>query len=134
MRSLLPLIATCFVLTGCFAPLSQTPDTEIEKLSISQICARGQVKNELALAEKIALKRGESCDGAKSLCMQAGLKPNSSKWAECYIQAKGVVAQQDAANAARAAAHQANIANIQNNINANKPRTCFGSYNSVTCY
>lgn len=134
MKSILPLIVTCFVLTGCFTPLSQAPNTEIEKLSVSQICARGQIKGEVVLAEKIVSKRGETCDEAKKLCMQAGLKPNSSKWADCYINAKGVIAQQEATAAAYSAANQARIAAIQNNINANRPRTCYGGYNSVTCY
>lgn len=49
-------------------------------------------------------------------------------------QQQQAIAQQEQAAAANRAAFAALQANIQNNINANRPRTCYGGYNSVTCY
>ena len=122
------------LLTACAAPLSTTPDATINQMSLEDVCDAGSFNDEMTLAEQIANRRNQSCDPAKQLCFEAGLKPSSQKWPECFINAKGVVAQQEAAKAARAGALAAMQANIQNNINATRPRTCYGTGNAVTCY
>ncbi len=136
MNSKITLILSFLLLTsvvGC-TPLSQRPQEEINNMSSEDVCSVGSMADENSLAEKIANERGTSCNAAKAMCLDAGLKPTSKEWANCYIQASGVIAQKEAARASQAAAAAAIQANIQNNMNANRPRTCYGSYGSTTCY
>lgn len=111
------------VLTGCAAPLTQTPETDIARMSREDICDAGTWNDEQSLAEQILNKRGMSCDAAKQLCYEAGLTPKSPQWPECFINAKSVIAQEAAARAANAAAASAMQANIQRSIQAVTPRT-----------
>lgn len=113
------LLLTCVV--GC-TPLSQRPQAEINTMSSEDVCSVGSFSDEENLAEKIVNGRGTSCDKASALCYKAGLKPTQKEWANCYVQARGVIAQEEAAEASRASANAAMQANIQRNIDAVRPR------------
>lgn len=86
-------------------------------------------KTKLVLSE--IKRRKIECEPAAILCNEAGIVRGDARFPACYIQAKGMIMQNEAAEHANSVARQANI---QNNLNANKPRTCSSYGNHVTCY
>lgn len=134
MRKTLLLV---LVLAGCAAPLSKMTPEKIASLSDHQVSLYCTLEPG-AQTEALARARGFSCDKATTLCWKAGLTEKSPKWSDCYVQAAGIVSQAEAADAARRAAYATSMQNVaaQNAmVNAmNRPRTCSGFGNSVTCY
>ncbi len=139
IKNSLITIVFCFWLQGCapLPPLNTLSESQKSALTLEQItkyCA----EQPSADSEALARTRGFSCDRATNLCWKAGLKEKDKGWAECYIQATGIIAQSDAAEAARESAAIAAYQSIQaqNNLaNAmNRPRSCYTIGNMVNCY
>ena len=127
------------LLTGCavFIPLNTLSPEQKAALTNEQVT--GYCDSEPgAESEQLARARGFSCDRATNLCWKSGLKEKDKGWSECYIQATGIIAQSDAAEAALESAQIAAYQSIQAQnamVNAmNRPRTCYNMGYSVSCY
>jgi len=133
-------LLACILLAGCIAPLPPLNTLTIDQraaLTVEQV-ADYCVSQPSVESEKLARSRGFSCDRATNLCWKSGLKEKDKGWSDCYIQATGIIAQSDAAEAARQSAAAAAFQSIQAQnamVNSmNRPRTCYNIGNSVSCY
>lgn len=134
MKFFFMLVTTLFI-TGCHAgfTVSEMDANQIKTVSDKDLCDTYNWnldgKTESVLSE--VKRRKLECDPAAVMCLDAGLKRGDPKFPSCFMQAKSIISQSEAANRSNAIANQKMI---QDNLNATRPRTCTGYGNSVTCY